>query len=77
MINFILQHADGRYFSKELDWIDELKSSAIFCCEHQDQALNKLVELNAKDIDLRAQVIACNSDHSGKLSPIIPSSSAA
>jgi hypothetical protein len=57
--------------------MDELKASAVFCCEHQDQALNKLVELNAKDINLRAQVIACDSAHGGKLSPIAPSSSAA
>ena len=77
MIKFVLQNADGRYFRKDLDWIDELKASAIFCYEHQDQALNKLVELNAKDINLRAQVIACDRDHGGKLSPITPSSSAA
>ena len=77
MIKFVLQNADGRYFGKDLDWIDELKASAVFFCEHQDQALNKLVELNAKDINLRAQVIACDRDHGGKLSPITPSSSAA
>ena len=77
MIKFVLQNADGRYFGKDLDWIDVLKASAIFCYEHQDQALNKLVELNAKDINLRAQVIACDRDHGGKLSPITPSSSAA
>ncbi|MDA8944598.1 hypothetical protein N9I32_04480 [Porticoccaceae bacterium] len=77
MIKFVLQNADGRYFSKDLDWIDELKTSAIFCYEHQDQALNKLVELNAKDINLRAQVIACDSPNGGKLAPIAFSSSAA
>ena len=77
MIKFVLQDAGGRYLGKDLDWMDELKASAIFCCEHQDQALNKLVELNAKDINLRARVITCNSDHGSMLSPIIPSSSAA
>jgi len=77
MIKFVLQNADGRYFSKDLDWIDELKASAIFCYEHQDQALNKLVELSAKEINLRAHVIACDSAHGGKLSPIASSSSAA
>ena len=77
MIKFVLQNADGRYFSKDLDWIDELKASAIFCYEHQGQALNKLVELNAKEINLRAQVIAYDSANGGKLSPIASSSSAA
>jgi hypothetical protein len=77
MIKFVLQDADGRYLGKDLDWMDDLNASAVFCCEHQDQALNKLVELNAKDINLRAQVIACDSAHGGKLSPIAPSSSAA
>jgi hypothetical protein len=77
MIKFVLQNADGRYFGKDLEWIVELKASAIFCYEHQDQALNKLVELNAKDINLRAQVIACGSANGGKLAPIAFSSSAA
>ena len=77
MIKFVLQDADGRYLGKDLDWMDELKASAVFCCEYQDQALNKLVELNAKDINLRAQVSACDSDHGGKLSLIASSSSAA
>ena len=77
MIKFVLQNADGRYFGKDLEWIVKLKASAIFCYEHQDQALNKLVELNAKDINLRAQVIACDSANGGKLAPIAFSSSAA
>jgi hypothetical protein len=77
MIKIVLQNADGRYFGKDLEWIVELKASAIFCYEHQDQALNKLVELNAKDINLRAQVIACDSANGGKLAPIAFSSSAA
>ena len=77
MIKFVLQNADGRYFGKDLEWIVELKASAIFCYEHQDQALNKLIELNAKDINLRAQVIACDSANGGKLAPIAFSSSAA
>ena len=77
MIKFVLQNADGRYFGKDLEWIVELKASAIFCYEHQDQALNKLVELNAKDINLRAQVIACDSANGGKLAHIAFSSSAA
>lgn len=77
MIKFVLQHADGRYFSKDLEWIDELQVSTVFSCEHQDQALNKLVELNAKDINLRAYVIKCHSDKQGKLIPVDHSSSAA
>ena len=76
MIRFVLQDSDGRYLGKDLDWMNELKASAVFCCEHQDQALNKLVELNSKDINLRAQVIACDSDNGGKLSPISPFSAA-
>ena len=72
MIKFVLQDADGRYLGKDLDWMDELKASAIFCCEHQDQALNKLVELNAKDINLRARVIVCDSGNDNMLSPMPP-----
>lgn len=77
MVRFVLQHKNGNYFSKDLDWVDGLHASAIFSCEHQDQALNKLVELNAKDINLRAQVVAYHSDNQEKLAPIDQSPSTA
>jgi len=59
MVRYILQMSDGRFLGKDLDWTNCIKKTALSLFEHQDQALNKLVELNAKDINLRAKVMAC------------------
>ena len=64
MVQYILQRSDGLYLGKDLSWAD---NNSLFHSEHQDVALNKLIELNAKDIALRAKVIACNLDASGNI----------
>ena len=67
MMIYILQLLDGRRLSKDLDWISDLDHSDLYTAEHKDMALNKLVELNAKDIDLRATVVRCEIDAQGNL----------
>lgn len=65
MVQYILQRSDGLYLGKDLSWADN--NNSLFHSEHQDVALNKLIELNAKDIALRTKVIACNLDASGNI----------
>ena len=67
MIIYILQMLDGRFLSKDLEWISGLDNNDLYTAEHKDTALNKLVELNAKDINLRATVVRCEIDAQGKL----------
>jgi len=64
---YILQTCDGRCLSKDLDWTAEMTSDNLFKVEHQDVALNQLIELNAKDIDLRAKIVRCKFDPAGQL----------
>lgn len=77
MVRFLLQMSDGRFFGKDLIWTAEPKKNPLYQFEHYDIALNKLVELNTKDINLRAKVTACEIDGKGNI--IVPdcSSSAA
>jgi hypothetical protein len=63
MVQYILQRSDGLYLGKDLCWVDN--NNSLFYSEHQDVALNKLIELNAKDITLRAKVISCDIDAKG------------
>lgn len=67
MVRYILQMSDGRFLGKDLTWTADYKNNSLFHSEHQDIALNKLIELNAKDIDLRAKVTACDVDPKGKI----------
>jgi hypothetical protein len=67
MTQYILQRSDGLYLGKDLIWAKNSKNNPLFHCEHQDIALNKLIELNAKDITLRAKVISCDIDATGNI----------
>lgn len=62
MVRYILQMSDGRVLGKDLTWTSYANKNPLFNTEHHDIALNKLIELNAKDIDLRAKVTACDVD---------------
>ena len=67
MVQYILQRSDGLYLGKDLIWAKNSKNNPLFHSEHQDIALNKLIELNAKDITLRAKVISCEIDATGNI----------
>ena len=77
MVRYILQMSDGRVLGKDLTWTSHAKNNPLFSTEHHDIALNKLIELNAKDIDLRAKVTACDVDDKGNIIISENSSSAA
>ena len=63
---FILQRHDKAVLSKDLDWTCNITSNDIFYSPHRDIALNQLVELNAKQIDLRVNIIECEADAKGR-----------
>ncbi|MDG2019183.1 MAG: hypothetical protein P8J25_07040 [Porticoccaceae bacterium] len=73
MVRYILQLSDDRCLGKDLMWTSDIKNTPLFQSEHQDIALNKLIELNAKDISLRAKVTSCEIDSKGRV--IVPESS--
>lgn len=70
MVQYILQMSDGRFLGKDLIWTDDPKHNPLFHSEYQDIVLNQLIELNAKNIDLRASVISCEIGSDGNI--IIP-----
>ena len=67
MQNYILQNSDKCYLNKELQWCSNILPDELFKTEHRDIALNQLIELNAKDINLRATVINLDSEALAKL----------
>jgi hypothetical protein len=73
MVRFLLQMSDARFFGKDLIWTADPQKTPLYQFEHYDIALNKLVELNTKDINLRAKVTACEIDGKGNI--ILPDSS--
>ena len=63
---FILQTQDQRTLNKDLEWSSEADRNAVFQTPHRDIAINQLIELNAKDISLRAAIVECEADSKGR-----------
>jgi hypothetical protein len=63
---YIIKSHDESILGKDFDWLDGTNASLIFNTPHRDIALNQLIELNAKDINLRAQIIECEADKKGR-----------
>jgi len=72
MTLFILRDAAGNYLTKELIWVRDCTVAELYKTPHKDIALNQLIELNASDITLRAEVFLCKTDE--KNNPVIPDS---
>jgi len=63
---YIIKNHDESILGKDLEWLDGRDTNQIFKTEHRDIALNQLIELNAKDINLRAQIVECEADKKGR-----------
>ena len=62
MTLFIVRDAIGNLLTKDLSWTMGCTTTELFKTPHKDVALNQLLELNASDIGLRAQIITCEVD---------------
>ncbi len=63
---YILQTQDQRTLNRDLEWSSEAERTIVFCTPYRDIALNQLIELNAKDIDMRASIVECEADAKGR-----------
>jgi len=63
---FIIRNHHGQFLSRHDEWVDSKDRAALFMARHKDQALNTLVELNARDIDQRCLVLEVPLDDRGR-----------
>lgn len=56
---FVIRNQLGQFWTRASDWVDGREPQRLLKFEHQDEAINQLVELSAKDIDLRGETLAC------------------
>ena len=59
---FVVANQLGQYWGKKKKWVDGTDPKKVLVNKHEDEAVNLLVELSARDIDLRGEVkpTACN-----------------
>jgi len=54
---FVIRNQLGHYWGKGKAWVDGSEPKTVMRTEHRDEATNTLVELSAKDIELRGEIL--------------------
>jgi hypothetical protein len=53
---FVIRNQHGLYLTRQNEWVDGHDPAPLFKTPFRDVALNTLIELNAKDIELRGVI---------------------
>ena len=67
---YVIRNQIGQYLTRKGEWVSGKDGSVLFNQPHYDQALNQLIEINAKDIELRGTVLEVGVDDSKR--PPVP-----
>ena len=65
-MSYLIINQDQQILDKNLEWMTACTASSAFCTPHKDVALNQLIEINSRDITLRARVVECELDNRGQ-----------
>ena len=63
---FVIRNQSGHYWGKKKLWVDGNDARIIMRDKHQDEAVNTLVEISSKDIDLRGEVLSAELNARGE-----------
>ncbi len=55
---FVIRNQLGHFWGKPKAWVDGSDPRAVWRVKHQDEGINTLFELSAKDVQLRGEVVA-------------------
>ncbi len=62
---FVVRNQLGQYWGKKKRWVDGTRARKVMVCKHQDEGLNVLVELGARDVELRGEVVPVSANERG------------
>ena len=63
---YVIRNQLGQYLTRKGEWVSGKDSGALFHQPWFDQALNHLIEVNSKDIELRGKVVELDMDDKGR-----------
>jgi hypothetical protein len=66
---FVIRNQHEQYLDKKEGWQSGKDSAALYSTAHHDEALNTLLEINSKDIELRGSIIEVAKDE--KKRPVV------
>jgi hypothetical protein len=62
---FVIRNQHGFYLTRQNEWADGHDPAPLFRTAYRDVALNTLIELNARDIELRGSIIEVEVNEKG------------
>ena len=63
---FVIRNQHGQYWIRSGEWVDGREPQRLLKLKHHDEAVNQLVELSSKDIDLRGEILSCELNERGE-----------
>ncbi len=63
---FVIRNQLGQYWTRNGEWVDGREPQRVLKAKHRDEALNQLVELSAKDIELRGEILSAALNNRGE-----------
>ncbi|MEE4277081.1 MAG: hypothetical protein V2I82_01285 [Halieaceae bacterium] len=69
---FVIRNQLQQFWTRAGDWVDGREPQRVLKFKHRDEALNQLVELSARDIELRGEVLSCELSARGE--PVVEAS---
>lgn len=69
---FLIRNQLGQFWTRTQEWVDGREPQRLLKFRHQDEALNQLVELSAKDIELRGDLVSVQTNARGE--PVVDAS---
>lgn len=63
---FLIRNQLGHYWGKGKAWVDGTQPRQAMRTAHRDEAVNTLVELSSRDIELRGEVVAAELGERGE-----------
>lgn len=69
---YVIRNQHGHYWAKSKEWVSGGEPKTVLRAKHEDDAINTLFELSAKDVELRGEVIPAPLSERGE--PVIESS---
>ena len=63
---YVIRNQHGHFWGKRKAWVSGAEAKTVMRTKHEDEAVNSLVELSTKDIDLRGDVVAATLSDRGE-----------
>lgn len=72
---FVVKNQLGLFLNKQQEWVVGSDNHSLYRTTHKDEAINTVFEVSSRDIYLRAEALACDTDEKGN--PLVTVTAAA